>query len=571
VLTDGQANVGIVDPAELAIHAAQLLALGARTSTFGVGDDYNEALLGTLADAGGGMFHDIASAEGIAAIIGQELRDALAIVCADPRVQLSWDTDLKVKALGPWRTTTGDHALSILPGDLVSGQVLDLLVSVRFPPGTLNADCPLRVQVNDGDRPLAAAEFRWTWVDDAARKSQPHQIEVEHRVAEHLAHQARYDAASANREGDLKRARKTLRDAAKRIRDYGGRAPKLLDLATALETEVERHRQPLSSREVKEAVYGSRNPLRSRGERGDRLRDQAAPRQGTPARLAYLPCQDSQELAERCRTLSKIPRAHAAALGQSALAAITAGTYPNAIGQPVHWGADVAAAVAAKRSLPADAVLTQVGSPGFTVTQVQVVNESTLAAARRLTATARRVLVLNFANGLHPGGGFQQGNRGQESLLCRSSALFATLSGDPMYAAHAARPLPDSTDWAILSPEVPVFRTDDGTPLDEPWPLGILTCAAPYAPKLGQEAATALMQLRISRVLAIAHAYGYTGLVLGAWGCGTYGNDPARIAAIFHQALKEQAGAFQAVVFAIADWSPERRFLAPFVAEFQGS
>ncbi len=66
------------------------------------------------------------------------------------------------------------------------------------------------------------------------------------------------------------------------------------------------------------------------------------------------------------------------------------------------------------------------------------------------------MLVLNFANELHPGGGFQQGNRGQESLLCRSSALFATLSADPMYAAHAARPLPDSTDWAILSPDVPV-------------------------------------------------------------------------------------------------------------------
>jgi uncharacterized protein (TIGR02452 family) len=72
------------------------------------------------------------------------------------------------------------------------------------------------------------------------------------------------------------------------------------------------------------------------------------------------------------------------------------------------------------------------------------------------------------------------------------------------------------------------------------------------------------MQTRIRRVLAIARAFGYTGLVLGAWGCGTYGNDPARIAAIFHEALKEQAGAFQSVVFAIADWSPERRYLAPF-------
>ena len=571
VLTDGQANVGIVDPAELAVHAAQLLALGVRTSTFGVGDDYNESLLGPLADAGGGAFHDIASAEDIAGVIGRELGDALAVVCADPHVHLSWDGSLKVKALGAWRTKTGDHALSIHPGDLVSGQVLDLLVSVRFPPGAMNADCPLRVQVNDGDRSLAAADFRWTWVDDAARKSQPRQVEVERRVAEHLAHQARYDTASANREGDLKRARTILRDAAKRIRDYGGKDPVLLDLAAALESEVERHRQALGSRGAKETVYGSGNVLRGRGARGERIRDQAGPAQRDAARLAYLPCQDGPERAERCRTLSKIPREQAAALGQSALAAIAAGTYPNAAVQPVHWGAAVAAAVAAKLSLSADAVLPQEGPLGFTVTQVQVVNESTLATARRLTATARRVLVLNFANGLHPGGGFQQGNRGQESLLCRSSALFATLAGDPMYTAHAARPLPDSTDWAILSPDVPIFRADDGTPLDQPWPLGILTCAAPYAPKLGQEAAADQMQPRIRRVLAIARAFGYTGLVLGAWGCRTYGNDPARIAAIFHEALQEQAGAFQSVVFAIADWSPERRFLAPFAAEFQGS
>ena len=76
------------------------------------------------------------------------------------------------------------------------------------------------------------------------------------------------------------------------------------------------------------------------------------------------------------------------------------------------------------------------------------------------------------------------------------------------------------------------------------------------------------MQKRIRRVLAIARAFGYTDLVLGAWGCGTYHNDPARIAAIFHDALREQAGAFREVVFAIVDWSPQRQFLAPFRAEF---
>ena len=53
------------------------------------------------------------------------------------------------------------------------------------------------------------------------------------------------------------------------------------------------------------------------------------------------------------------------------------------------------------------------------------------------------------------------GARAQEEVLCRSSALFETLIGDMMYEEHRKRSLPDSTDWAIYSPNVPVFRTDD--------------------------------------------------------------------------------------------------------------
>ena len=74
------------------------------------------------------------------------------------------------------------------------------------------------------------------------------------------------------------------------------------------------------------------------------------------------------------------------------------------------------------------------------------------------------------------------GSRAQEEVLCRSSALYATLVNDPMYGAHRPRTLPDSTDWAILSQNVPVFRLDDGTALSAPWVLDFVTCAAPYAP-----------------------------------------------------------------------------------------
>jgi uncharacterized protein (TIGR02452 family) len=134
-----------------------------------------------------------------------------------------------------------------------------------------------------------------------------------------------------------------------------------------------------------------------------------------------------------------------------------------------------------------------------------------------------------------------------------------------MYEAHRERPRPDSTDWAIYSPDVLVFRKDDGTELDRPWLLSFITCAAPYAPTIGQPESGDLLQMRIHRVLSVAKAFGYSALVLGAWGCGAFGNDAHRTAVDFRDALENDfRGAFSDVVFAITDWSPERRFLGPF-------
>jgi len=139
LLSDGLAIVGLTHPVELAGHAGSLLRLGVRTSTFGLGDDYNEELFGQMADAGGGACHDIAGAEGIQAALARELGDALEVVCADTRVRLTWQADIKVQDLGTWEAQPGPGSLLILPGDLVSEQVLDLLVEIRFPAGALDS------------------------------------------------------------------------------------------------------------------------------------------------------------------------------------------------------------------------------------------------------------------------------------------------------------------------------------------------------------------------------------------------------------------------------------------------
>jgi uncharacterized protein (TIGR02452 family) len=73
-------------------------------------------------------------------------------------------------------------------------------------------------------------------------------------------------------------------------------------------------------------------------------------------------------------------------------------------------------------------------------------------------------------------------------------------------------------------------------------------------------------------VLDIARAYRCDTLILGAWGCGAFGNDPRATAADFRAALEgTYAGAFRHVVFAVTDWSADRRFLGPFRDVFEQS
>jgi uncharacterized protein (TIGR02452 family) len=293
---------------------------------------------------------------------------------------------------------------------------------------------------------------------------------------------------------------------------------------------------------------------------------------GDGFRLSVATTLDSEGMATSRRTELDIPRDVAARLGQSAVEAARSGIYRNAAGKNVDWHRQVQAAIANKVSIPPASPLPDFTQRVLPETEVEITNETTLGASRRLHNSGLNPLALNLANGLHPGGGFLSGARAQEEALCRSSALYLTLEDDPMYAAHAQRTLPDSTEWCILSPGVPVFRDDAGLPFDAPWQLSILTCAAPVAHRVGQPTSGDLLQQRIHRILAVARAYDYETLVLGAWGCGAFRNDPLRTARDFRHALEgEFCGVFSKVVFAIADWSPERRFLGPFRDVFRES
>ena len=263
----------------------------------------------------------------------------------------------------------------------------------------------------------------------------------------------------------------------------------------------------------------------------------------------------------------KIPRELANKLGREAMQAIELGLYASPANRPVDIAADIASAVARTTHLPPDHRHTFPRS-GPHSTVIEVTDETSLSAAARHVADGLRTLVLNFASPTVPGGGFLAGERAQEEYHCRSSALVACQLNGPMYAFHLQQGNALRSDAMIYSPDVPVFRDDDHRMREKPFKVAFVSAAAcdarDVAP-LDQPKIPGAMGARIIKVLAIAQANGHDALVLGAWGCGNFGNDPALIADLFRQALDGPfKGAFQRVTFAIVDTTSDQRCLNQF-------
>jgi len=247
------------------------------------------------------------------------------------------------------------------------------------------------------------------------------------------------------------------------------------------------------------------------------------------------------------------------------------GHYLSPAGQRVDIGAAVAAAVAGTCEYPpAHIVTVPDGLRGRHATQIVVQNETTLAAAGRLSLK-HRTIALNFASARNPGGGFLSGSEAQEESLARSSSLYACLDGRSMYPFHRRHGDALYTDYVIYSPSVVVFRNNDGKLLETPFTCSFLTAPAPNAgavlqqdPTRGDELRQAL-QSRINKVLSVAATHGYDTIILGAWGCGVFKNDPRDVAAQFQAALTgDFAGVFRLVSFAVLDRSSGGVVIAPF-------
>lgn len=201
-------------------------------------------------------------------------------------------------------------------------------------------------------------------------------------------------------------------------------------------------------------------------------------------------------------------------------------------------------------------------------TKVEVTGESTFQAAKRMLAdSGEKVIVLNFASATNPGGGYLNGARAQEEHLCRTSGLYPCLTRFPeFYEFHRKQKSFLYSDRMIYSPDVPIFREDDFSLQKKIYKVSVATSAAPALidVDLGDTEsfikAGRALDGRIEKLLSLMLVKGYKQIVLGAWGCGAFKNDPKVVSKLFKKHLLENEkikNTFSRAVFAVLDKKSE--------------
>jgi uncharacterized protein (TIGR02452 family) len=199
---------------------------------------------------------------------------------------------------------------------------------------------------------------------------------------------------------------------------------------------------------------------------------------------------------------------------------------------------------------------------------------STLDSVRNQFQCDKDLVCLNFASARNPGGGFLKGSQAQEESIARATGLYkCQLKAEGYYKSNRSIKSCLYTDYIIYSPKVPILKNEEGELLDALVYSGIITAPAVNTGVILRNESQnideiePIMKRRIEMVLSICKDQGHKTLILGAWGCGVFGNDPKVIARLFKELLvNKYENQFKKVVFSI--YSKDENFINPFIQSF---
>ena len=163
------------------------------------------------------------------------------------------------------------------------------------------------------------------------------------------------------------------------------------------------------------------------------------------------------------------------------------------------------------------------------------------------------VCALNFASFTEPGGGFLNGAMAQEEALCHASNLYESISKEIDFYDYNSKHKNNGAylNRAIFSREVTFIVNNKQYKCD------VLTCACPNLRPVKVYGAkqtfnnSEILKSRIKFILDVAEEECVNTLILGAWGCGVFMQDPSEVASIFKELLQDKYYQFDKVIFAI--------------------
>ena len=214
--------------------------------------------------------------------------------------------------------------------------------------------------------------------------------------------------------------------------------------------------------------------------------------------------------------------------------------------------------------------------PAQRLQQIRVSKNKTFEAAMKLHQEFpdKKIAVLNFASATRPGGGVKSGSTAQEESLCRCSTLYPTIDRrwlwqkyyDVNRAAHDVL----HTDACIYSPGVIICKTDESIPKrmqpSDFVTVDVISCAAPnlrnepanyHNPETGKpvrmdpDRLRNIHMKRARHIMHVAAANKVDILILGAFGCGAFVNDPEIVAQAYRRVIREYQARFDVIEFAI--------------------
>lgn len=160
-----------------------------------------------------------------------------------------------------------------------------------------------------------------------------------------------------------------------------------------------------------------------------------------------------------------------------------------------------------------------------------------------------KVCVLNFASYKNPGGGFLKGAHAQEEALCNVSGLYPVLLAQTAwYEKHRNEDIDGcySNDY-IYSEDVPFIHNGKVFFVD------VLTIAAPNTKATRRKDVNKIMKERMEVAIKVAISKGVTVMLLGAFGCGAFGNDAKFVAEEWKRLIDKYYGYFREVVHPVID------------------